>query len=333
MIITLFTIKPILFLLAIPLSLIGYLIKHGTKIHNKLIPVIITTLSMITCFFIGLISGKSLDESIIKYGFMNGYLVATTATHGWDSTYGIKTVFLLKTAQAYKLITLDKEENMDKLKKWHKELFSNVLTVAISTFMTFLICFMSKINISASIDIAILAIVFTSSTILVLDLLKKIVMKDETLNTQYGICFAFGMFAVGAFFIAYIAPTWTVTIVTGVLFVLFTFLHLFTVRYSYIPSLRPQAVVLQDLMRKRWLEYKNKSDADVQAAMESEVNYYFKKDQWGAELKLDSPIFLDSKGTPVSLKDATNIDSLFSEDLITKTKEYFANIIKTREVK
>lgn len=326
-----------LFLFAIPLNLIGYLLKHGTKLRNKLIPVIITATSCMVCFFVGKILGKGTVESVLEYGLQRGLFVAAMSGFGWDIVHGIKTVIVDITAQAEKLINLDKEENMDRLKKWHMALLSNVLTVAIVSLITFIVGYVNtKIGgntISASIDMTVLAIVFASSGVLVLDIISKMVNKDKRLNTQYGICLFFAIVALISFIMAYIAATWFITIMSFSAFVVSVVIALFLVRYSYLPSLESKEEAIQRIMASKWKEYESMSDDEVLLDMKKTVKYYFKKDKWGADLNVDSPIFLDDKNNAIPVQDITSPNSPEHKAVIDKAVKDFVTIIKTREVK
>ena len=326
-----------LFLFAIPLNLIGYLLKQGTKIHNKLIPVIISLISCTFCFAVGKILGNDAVVSVVNYGLIRGLTLSGASAYGWDLVHGVKTVIQDVTAQAEKLIALDKEENMDRLKKWHKALFSNLLTIAIVSLVTFIVGYantkMGTNTMSASIDMAVLALVFASSGLLSLDLVKRIVNKDEELNTQYGICFGLAAVGIGAFIMAYIAVTWTITFIAFAVFVVAIILALFCVRYSYLPSLRTKEAVIQALMAQKWEEYNNMTDEEVLVDMKKTVKYFFKKKVWESELNVDKPIFLDSEGNALSVEDTASLNSTESKAVVNEAVKEFAAIIKTREVK
>lgn len=326
-----------LFLFAIPLNLIGYLLKQGKKVHNKLIPVIVTIISFIFCFTVGKILGNQTVDAVVKFGIGKGLMVAGASAYGWDIVHGIKTVIKDVTAQAEKLINFDKEENMDRLKRWHKALFSNLLAIVIVSLGTFIVGYantkMGTNTIAASIDMTVLAMIFVSSGSLVLDLIKRIVKKDKGLNTQYGICFGLAALAIVAFIMGYIAVTWTITFISFGAFVVLSALSLFCVRYSYLPSLRPKEVVIKEMMERKWAEYNNMTDEEVLIHMKKDIKYLFKKQIWGAELNVDKPIFLDSEGNALSVEDIASLNSTEHKTVIDNAVKDFVTVIKTREVK
>lgn len=81
-----------LFFLAPVLNVIGAFIKYITPIHNKFIPNVVLVFGWIICGVFGWCQGESLIVIIGQYMLLNGTLVASVATHGWDSAYGVKTI-------------------------------------------------------------------------------------------------------------------------------------------------------------------------------------------------------------------------------------------------
>lgn len=327
-------IEPILILIAIPLNLIGFILKHKTKLSNKLIPVVISALSFLVCFIIGQTLGMAIFHSVVLFALVNGIVVASVATHNQDFTHGIKTTINNIVARAYELINLDKEVKMDRLKKWRKTLLSNFLAVLFVAILTFIVGWtnlkMGNASWIAVIDTTILAFVLSSTGILILDLIKKIVMKDDGLNLQYILAFCLASLSVGGFLVAYVAPTWEITITAGVIFILGLAGSLFTVRYGYIPSLRTKEEVIQDVIRKAWIEYKELSDAEVEAKMKADVKYSFKCMQWGSDLDVAKPLFQDSENNAISTNDAIKLNRAVDKSMIQKVINDFKTIIGTR---
>lgn len=81
-----------LFFFAPILNIIGAMLKYLLPIHNKSISNILMIVSWIVCGLIGLWQGESLIVAIGQYALLNGTLVSSVATHGWDSAYGVKTI-------------------------------------------------------------------------------------------------------------------------------------------------------------------------------------------------------------------------------------------------
>ena len=327
-------IEPILILIAIPLNFIGFILKHKTKLGNKLIPIVISTISIVLCFTIGLNFGLTILGSVVLFALVNGMIAAFVAMGGWDSFKGVKTFIVQMIARAYELIENDKEAKMDRLKNWHQRLLSFGLSLGVVAALTFLVGYtnltMGNATMAAIIDTTVLAIVFTAGGLLLFDLAEKIVKKDTSLNLQYIIVFAFAAMSIGSFLVIYVAPTWEITYVSIGVFVLSTALALFLGRYSYIPSLRTEKEIIQDLMKKNWAEYENLTDEQVLERLKADVAYTFKLLKWGSEVDTAKPLFQDSENNAITTNAAIKLGRDSDKAMIKKAIEDFTTIIKTK---
>lgn len=324
-------IEPILILIAIPLNFVGFMLKHKTKLSNKLIPVMLLAISWVVCFIIGKNFKMEIFHSLVLFTFLNGIVVTAVATNNWDFWHGIKTAIKNVVARAFELIEKDKEVKMDRLKKWHKTLLSNCLTVSLIAIFTFIVGYtnlkMGNATMLAIIDTTVLSIVFTTFGILILDIVKKLVEKDDELNFQYVLAFCLAVLSVSGFLVAYVAPTWEITIVSAIIFLLGGGGALFTVRYGFIPSLRTEEEAIQDAIQKMFKECESLTKEQALERFKAEVKYNFKRIEWGSDVDTLKPLFQDGKANPISTNDAIVLNRAADIPMIQKVVKDFELII------
>lgn len=328
-------IEPILILIAIPLNFIGFVLKRKTKLSNKLIPIIILTISSVLCFSIGLAFGLKIAGSVVLFGLANGILAGFTAMGNWDFIHGIKTTIKRVVARAWELIDLDKEEKMDRLKKWHKTLSCYSLAVLAVTIFTFLVGYINitvgNASMVAVIDTTVIATIVAAGTVLMLDLMEKLLFKKfELINFQYILALSLAGISVASFLVAYVAPTWEITLTSFGIFLISAGASLFTVRYGYLPSLRSKEEVIQDTIRKYWAEYEKLTDAQVMERLKADLKWNFVTVEWGSKVDTAKPLFQDSKGDAISTNDAIVLDRETDKPMIKKIVADFSTIISNR---
>jgi len=82
-----------LFFLSPVLVGIGALLKYAfPKFKNNAISNTLMLISWGICALVGFWQGENLITVIGQYALLNGTLVCSVAVHGWDNSYGVKTI-------------------------------------------------------------------------------------------------------------------------------------------------------------------------------------------------------------------------------------------------
>ena len=93
-----------LFFLAIPLYFLGIILRSAfPKFENDAISITLWILSVLICGFIGFWHGEDLITILGQYALFNGSLVSACAVHGWDNSYGVKTIISILVAREKKI--------------------------------------------------------------------------------------------------------------------------------------------------------------------------------------------------------------------------------------
>ncbi|MDC7250423.1 MAG: hypothetical protein PQJ49_10955 [Sphaerochaetaceae bacterium] len=296
-----------LFLLAIPLNFIGFVIKYKSKIPNYLIAIVLTIISFFVTGFYAKFFVTTNSDEIIKFTLIHSILITSVATYGWDSAFGIN-AFISEIMGIYRDIKtqLTLEVSMEKrIKEYRKNLLKKGLTVSFTDLLMVLICVSIKASIPEIVDYVIYTTLIAISTVLIEDITNKALTDKDKLNIQYFIVFVFAFASIGALSVAYFSLNWTVFTTSLIVAGVFLFLTFFLGHFSYVPSLRSKDEVTQDLQKQKWKMYKKMEDDEIIEDMINTIKYYFKKDLWGADLNLGNPMFLDAKGIPQTAKGAS----------------------------
>ena len=325
---------PYLFLLAIPLNLIGFQLKHRANLHNKLIPVILTIISMIACGLIGFLKKASLPDYLIHYGFFHGILVSSVAINGWDSSFGVRTVIKEIMALENSLIlTSGGKIRMDEtIKKWHLRLFKEFSVVIAVMVLMAVICLTAGKTGWILLDYLVFTGLISGVSVVSEDLVEKIFYHRELLKWQYSVSIGLTYLAIGTFSVAYMTSSMLVFKIFIFISIISTILSYLGFRHCYIPALRTQEEVIQGWMKRKWKVYDKLTDAEVLQAMLKDIKYYFKDKKWKAGVNTSQPLFFDSENNPQTATAASNSNPT-DQTIMSEAKKYFTEIINTREVK
>ena len=318
-----------LFLGALPLNFIGFLLKYKTKISNYLIAFFLSIIGMIGCSFYF----YKLNAAPIYYlprGLVVGFLVSSVATSGWDQMFGLKNFFSDVMAFNKIIHSLSQEVflmNEKRLASYRRKLLKNLSAIGIYIGIVVLICVFLQKGLTEIIDYTVTMTIGCFGTILLSDILSKAYFEKEKLNVQYGIVFLTSVLSLVSFSIAYFTVDWTVFIISSVVCLILLSLTFFLAHYSYLPSLRTKEESENEAMTRKWLLYKTMTKDEIVEDMLKNILYYFKAKKWGADVDLTKPMFLDSKGVPQSAK-AASVSNNSSEPIDSATL-YFEEVIAT----
>lgn len=319
----------LLFILAIPLNFIGFVIKYLTKIPNFLIVIFLTIISYFTIKHLAVWFNLANETELVKFSRNYSIAVTAMATYSWDFASGVKK--LISGLMGIKKKTQLLEESMEeKLKEYRKGILKKVLTIFFTDLLMAIVCFSIKAPITVAIDYLIYTTLIAIGTVIIEDITNKVISDKEKLNVQYFIVFVLAFVSIGAFTVAYFSTDWKVFIASMISSGFFIALDFFLIRFSYIPSLRSKDEVTQDFMKKKWKTYEKMDDAEIIEDMLKTIKYYFKKDVWGAELNLENPMFLGDKGVAQTPKGASFARG--NNQPIDKVVPYFKKVIDTRKV-
>ena len=284
-----------LFILAIPLNIFGFWIKKKTKIHNKLIPIMIMILSWLVCGLIGVALGKNLSTILGQYSLFNGTLISTVATHGWDSTYGIKTI-LTELVKKEDDFFLGGKVNLTKLREIYKfKILNNFLSFIAVLAITNIVLFLLKSNVT---------VMFYYSYIILSSVLYFNILKDFINNKKYK------YYKINKYYYVLILLALT-TMVTTTLFLLGNILILKVIsgistlailsigfvvfNYYYLPELVKQPAILQDILQLKWKDFestignKESTTSDI-ANYIIDSGYYFESDTWNSRFNFQCKV-------------------------------------------
>jgi len=255
-----------------------------------------------------------------KYMLINGTLVSTVATHGWDSTYGIKTI-LSELMRKDKNFFLDGKK-MDILKKmWYKK----IINLGISYFSILIILSSVVFYNQKTIDsIIYFGYIFTVTAIpmfCLFDLLEKLRKEPYKLNKIYfSLLFTV---VLGLIFLTFVVVSQTLLVKilcsVGTLFTVALFI--ISGRYIYLQELIKEPEIKQELLKKQWkfwakLKTKEEKESAIYDCIISN-GYYFDSENWGSKFNFQRKVNTKSD----SKNSLPNNDLVFS---IEKAEEFYS---------
>lgn len=334
-----------------PLNILGFLLKKKTKIPNKLIPPILTFVSWSICATIGYLLNNNIFTILVNYMLVNGTLVTTVATHGWDSSYGIKTI-LSELMKKDKDFFLDGEK-MDILKKmFYKKILNIGLSYLLVLAALSIVIFFQQGSLYSVLYFDYIFTITAIPMICVFDLLEKIRKEPYKLNKQYisFIC----LVIVGLVFLSFIVLSAMnlIKILASAGLLISIVIFFIVGRYLYLQELIKEPEMKQELLNKQWkvwakFQTKEEKESAIYDCIISN-GYYFESENWGSKFnfqrkvdtKSDSKDALPNNNMVLSVEEA---ELLYTEetlkgvrdmaDKITNSLAYFRSYEKKGDLK
>ena len=312
----------------------GFKLKKKTKIPNKLIPQILMLLSWIVCAFIGYLVKADLVTILVKFMLVNGTLVTTVATHGWDQTYGIKTLLS-------ELIKRDKDffldgEKMDILKKmWYKKIINSLISYISVLIVLSLFIYVKQRTLFSVVYFDYIFTITAVPMFCIFDLLEKLRNEPYKINKKY-FSLIFLVF-IGLLFISFIvlSQTGIVRILSGVGSFITAVIFFIVGRYLYLQELIKEPEVKQELLKKQWkfwrtLKTKEEREKAIYDCIISN-GYYFESENWGSKFnfqrkvdtKLDSQNPISNNDLVISVEEA---EKLYSSETLQGVRDIAVKI-------
>lgn len=252
-------------------------------------------LSWLICGSIGFALGKNLTTILAQYSLFNGTLISTVATHGWDSTYGIKTILreLVKKEDDF---FLGGKMNLTKIREIYKnKIIINFLSLITVLLFSNIILFLMKSNL----EVLIYYNYIILSSVLYFGIIKNFIYckkyEQYKINKYYYLFISIILALMGTITLFLVANILLLKVITGIATLILIAIGYIVFNHYYLIELVKQPAMLQYLLFQKWGDWEKsienkEATTTVIANYITDSGYYFESDTWNSRFNFQCKV-------------------------------------------
>lgn len=302
-------------------------------------------LSWLICGLVGLVLGKDLATILAQFSLFNGTLISTVATHGWDSTYGIKTILseLIKKEDNF---FLGGKMNLTKLRQIYKSKF---LYCFLSLFAVLLIANIILFALHSTIEVlAYYNYIILSSVLyfsILLNIITNKVFYKHKINKYYYILIALIVSTMATATLFILANLLVLKVITGIATLALIVLGYIVFNYYYLIEVVKQPATLQYILQFKWkdweqtIENKETSISTI-ANYFIDSGYYFESDSWNSRFNFQCKVknasssenIVSNSDVDISIKENVSEEPLRHAKTIVDSFQFYKSFNKKEDL-
>ena len=302
-------------------------------------------LAWLICGLIGFALGKDLATILAQFSLFNGTLVSTVATHGWDSTYGIKTI-LSELVKKEDNFFLGGKMNLTKLRQIYKSKFlycflSLFVVLAISNIVLFVLH--STFEVLAYYNYIILSSVLYFS--ILLNIITNKVYYKHKINKYYYMLIADIILIMATATLFLLANLLVLKVITGIATLALLALGFVIFNYYYLLEIVKQPATLQYILQFKWKDWEKTID-NKETSISTIANYfidsgyYFESDSWNSRFNFQCKVknatssenIISDSDVDLSIKGNVSEESTRRAEAIVESFQFYKSFTKREDL-
>lgn len=297
------------------------------------------------CGSIGFALGKSLTTILAQYSLFNGTLVSTVATHGWDSTYGIKTILreLIKKENDF---FLGGKMNLTKIREIYKNKF---IINFLSLFVVLLIANLGLFLMNSNLEVIVYYSYIILSSVLYFNIIKNFLHNKKyeqyKINKYYYVMIILILATMGTTTLFLISNLLLLKVISGITTIALISINYIIFNHYYLIELVKQPSILQNILFQKWKDWEatienKEATAKNIADYITDSGYYFESDTWNSRFNfqckvknaISSKDNIPNPDVDISVKENVSEEPLRRAKAIVDTFQFYKSFSKKEDL-